>query len=127
MDDEDRAVTRGEDGASIRDEDLFAADECADEAFLGKARFHERAAAGGSACLQDDLGGLDAGAFEVGDRDDAALSDVAQDFTGSEDVGGECDVDADLLHEEGILAPYDAHDGLPRAEVLISEDRKSVV
>ena len=36
-------------------------------------------------------------------------------------MGGECDVDADLLHEEGILAPYDAHDGLPRAEVLGEE------
>ena len=41
MDDEDRAVSRGEYGASIRDEDLFAADECADEAFLGETRFHE--------------------------------------------------------------------------------------
>ena len=41
LDDEDRAVTRGEDGASIRDEDLFTADECADEAFLRETRFHE--------------------------------------------------------------------------------------
>ena len=41
LDDEDRAVTGGEDGASIRNEDLFAADECADKAFLGETRFHE--------------------------------------------------------------------------------------
>ena len=41
LDDEDRAVIGGKDSAAVRDEDFFTADECADEAFLGEARFHE--------------------------------------------------------------------------------------
>ena len=41
LDDEDRAVIGGKDSAAVRDEDFFAADECADEAFLGETRFHE--------------------------------------------------------------------------------------